>query len=369
MNVPSTQQVYLDHNATSPPRPEVLERALPFFTEHVGNPHATHGMARVPAAALETARGEVAAWGGVHSRTVVFTSGATEANHLALRGIRCGTRTGVLYSAVEHPSLAVPAASLGARVLAVDSDGLLDLDGLRAALNDTVGLVCVMAANNETGVVQPLEEIHALCAEAGALLHVDAAQVGGRFELGPHWDSLTLSGHKPGGLIGAGALLRRASVELEPQQVGGAQERGFRAGTANVAAAVGLAEALKHPWPEERLLLWREKLSASAVEAGARITAVGAKRLANTLHLTLDPVAGEVLAMALDLEGICVSTGSACASGASEPSPVLQAMGLHPRGGLRISIGWNTTLDEIEVAALALDRVVRRCRSMGEEIS
>ncbi|MEE2751756.1 MAG: cysteine desulfurase family protein [Myxococcota bacterium] len=369
MSDPTKGSVYLDHNATSPPRPEVLDRALPFLTEHVGNPHATHGMARIPAAALETARGELAAWGDVHSRTVVFTSGATESNHLALRGIRCGGRPGLLYSAVEHPSLAAPAAALGGGVLPVDSDGVLDLDELRGALDDTVGLVCVMAANNETGVVQPLEEIHAICRQRGALLHVDAAQVAGRFDLGPHWDSLTLSGHKAGGLIGAGALLRRGSVDLEPQQLGGAQERGFRAGTANVAAAVGLAEALKHPWPQERLLGWRETLSAAAADAGATITGVGVKRLANTLHLTLDPVAGEVLAMALDLEGICVSTGSACASGASEPSPVLQAMGLHPRGGLRISMGWNTTPDEIEVAALALDRVVRRCKSMGEEIS
>ncbi len=369
MNEPSPQQVYLDHNATSPPRPEVLDRVLPFLTEHVGNPHATHGLARVPAAALEKARGEVAAWGGVHSRTVVFTSGATESNHLALRGIRPEGRPGILYSAVEHPSLAAPAAALEGVILAVDSEGSLDLDGLRAALDDTVGLVCVMAANNETGVIQPLEDIHAICKAAGALLHVDAAQVAGRFELGPHWDSVTVSGHKAGGLVGAGALLRRASVDLVPQQLGGAQERGFRAGTANVAAVVGLAEALKHPWPTSRLLSWREHLSASALSAGATITGGGTERLANTLHLTLEPVAGEVLAMALDLEGICVSTGSACASGASEPSAVLLAMGLHPRGGLRISMGWNTTQDEIEVAALALDRVVRRCRSMGEEIS
>ncbi len=369
MNASSPQWVYLDHNATSPPRPEVLARALPFFSEHVGNPHATHALARIPAAALERARGEVAQWGGVQSRGVVFTSGATESNHLALRGIRCEGRQRILYSAIEHPSLSAPASALGAQVLAVDAHGRVDLEGLREALDDTVALVCVMAANNETGVIQPLAEVRALCAEVGALLHVDAAQVAGRFDVGPHWDSLTLSGHKAGGLVGAGALLRRQGVELSPQQVGGAQERGMRAGTANVAAIVGLAEVLSKPWPQERLLGWREQLAEVARGAGATITGESVERLANTLHLTLDPVAGEMLAMALDLEGVCVSTGSACASGASEPSAVMLAMGLNPRGGLRLSMGWNTTKDEIGVAALALDRVVRRCRAAGEEIS
>ncbi len=363
---PGNSPVYLDHNATSPPRPEVLARALPFLREHWANPHATHRLARRPAAAVEEAREEVAAWARTRARDVIFTSGATESNHLAIRGVQRAGRTRILVSAVEHPSLAAPAAQVQAQVLGVDADGVLDLAALEATLGADVGLVCVMAANNETGVVQPLAEVHALCRAAGAWLHVDAAQVAGRFEMPPHWDLLTLSSHKAGGLKGAGALVLRQGVTVVSQQVGGSQERGRRAGTVDVPAVVGLAQVLHQRWPDEQLRGHRDSLEALAEAAGCAVTAPAADRIPNTLHLSLEGVAGETLAMSLDLEGVCASTGSACASGAAEPSAVLAAMGRDPRSGLRLSLGWSTTEEEVARAGRILEHVVKRCRSMED---
>jgi cysteine desulfurase len=342
----------------------VLERAMPYLCTHWANPHATHRLARRPAAAVEEAREEVAAWAGVRARDVIFTSGATESNHLAIRGVQREDRPRLLVSAVEHPSLAVPAADLNAQVLAVDSNGVLDLAALEAALAEDVGLVCVMAANNETGVVQPLAEVHALCRAVGAWLHVDAAQVAGRFAVPPHWDLLTLSSHKAGGLKGAGALVFRQGIAVVPQMVGGSQERGRRAGTVDVPAVVGLAEVLHHPWPAADLRGWRDSLAELAEAAGCTVTAGQADRLPNTLHLCLDGIAGETLAMSLDLEGVCASTGSACASGAAEPSVVMAAMGRDPRSGLRLSLGWSTTGEEVERAGQILQQVVERCLNM-----
>jgi cysteine desulfurase len=339
---------------------------MPYLCEHWANPHATHRMARRPAAAVEDARQEVADWAGTRARDVIFTSGATESNHLAIRGVQRENRPRKLVSAVEHPSLAEPAADLKAQVLPVDSDGVLDLAALEAALGDDVGLVCVMAANNETGVVQPLAAVHALCQAAGAWLHVDAAQVAGRFALPPHWDLLTLSSHKAGGLKGAGALVFRQGMTVVPQMIGGSQERGRRAGTVDVPAVVGLAEVLHHPWPAQELVGYRDSLAEIAQAVGCTVTAGEADRLPNTLHLCLDGIAGETLAMSLDLEGVCASTGSACASGAAEPSAVLAAMGRDPRSGLRLSLGWSTTAEDVDRAGQILQHVVERCQNMEE---
>ena len=231
--------IYLDHNASSPPRPEVLERALPFVLEHWGNPHSSHQLARGPAAAVDAARSRVAAWADCRARDVVFTSGATEANHLALRGLGI-EGSALVFSAVEHPSVRAPAAALGGEALPVDARGQVCLDALRQAVEGGARLVSVMAANNETGVLQPLDEIGATVREGGALLHVDAAQIGGRLPAPGAWDLLTVSGHKAGGLKGAGALLCRPGITLSPQVLGGAQERGQRAGTVDVPAVVGL---------------------------------------------------------------------------------------------------------------------------------
>jgi cysteine desulfurase len=357
--------IFLDHNATSPPRPNVLEKALPFIMEHWANPSSTHSMARKPAAALEDARTQVAEWAGTRPRDVIFTSGATEANHLALMGtVQPEGKQGLAVSAVEHPSILSPAERLGATVVPVDTNGRVDLKALESALAQGVGLVSIMAANNETGVIQDLGAIYKLTDAAGALLHVDAAQVAARIPLPQDWDLLTLSGHKAGGLKGAGALLRRESVKVVAQQIGGDQERGMRSGTVDVAPIVALAVAVTTPWPDLRPL--QARLESIVRELGGEITGAATDRLPNTVHISFAGLPGEGLVFGLDLAGICVSVGSACASGASKPSHVLQAMGMDPARGLRFSLGWNTTRKEVEAAGEALNRVVAQHRSIKE---
>jgi cysteine desulfurase len=267
---------------------------------------------------------------------------------------------------VEHPSVLEVGKSLGSTLLDVDERGILDLDSLREALESGVGLVSVMAANNETGVLQPLGEIHALCHSYGAYLHVDAAQAAARIALPQDWDLLTLSGHKAGGLKGAGALLLREGVPLEPQQLGGDQERSRRAGTVDVGPIVALAEAVTHPWPDCSPL--RDQLERFVESIGGVVSAKDAPRLPNTLHVRFPGLPGDALVMGLDLNGVCASTGSACASGASKSSHVLEAMGFDGRSGLRLSLGWNSTQSDIEIAQTALDRVVAAHRDIMEGV-
>lgn len=356
--------VYLDHNATSPPRPEVLEQALPFYTDHWANPASTHSLARLPAAALEDARTRLAEWAGARPRDVIFTSGATEANHLALRGCRPVGRPGLAVSAIEHPSVLEPAERLKATLIGVDSEGRCLVESVAEALAGDVGLISVMAANNETGVLQDLAEIHRLTHQAGALLHVDAAQAAARMPLPQDWDLLTLSGHKAGGLKGAGALVLRESVPLLPQQLGGDQERSRRAGTVDVGPIVGLVEAVTRPWPDLSAL--RDELQQHAVELGAEVSGAAVPRLSNTLHIRFPGLPGDAIVMGLDLNGVCASTGSACSSGASKSSHVLEAMGEDGSSGIRFSLGWNTTKVDIETAKVCLDRVVSAHRAILE---
>ena len=231
---------------------------------------------------------------------------------------------------------------------------------LLSEIDSSCALVSLILANNETGVLQPLDEIAAIAHEGGALLHVDAAQIGGRLPAPAAWDLLSISGHKAGGLKGAGALLCRPGISLAPQLLGGPQERGQRAGTVDVPAVVGLAEALSLSWNSARLGDLRDDLESFAVSRGAFVYGQGAPRLPNTSLLCFEGVEGQTLALALDLEGVCVSTGSACASGASEPSAVLAAMGWDPRSGLRFSLGWSTTQEEIEATKAALETVLSR---------
>ncbi len=340
--------VYLDHNATSPPRPEVLEQALPYVHQHWGNPSSTHSAAREPARALDTARARVAAYVGARPRDVVFTASATEANHLALHGRRA------LVSAVEHVSV-FGAAGTWPRI-PVRPSGRVSAADLAELLDPSIDIVSVQAANNETGVLQDLAGLAEVVHAAGRLLHVDAVQVVGR--LAPSElevaDLVTLSAHKAGGLKGAGALVvRRGGVQ--PLLSGGSQERGRRAGTVDVAPCVALGVVVGLPLPRFPEL---GGLARTVVALGGRVTAGG---LPNTLHACFD-VPGDAIVMGLDLLGVCVSQGSACSSGASEPSHVLAAMGLDPRSGLRVSTGWNTTTADLDALADALHQVVPRTR-------
>jgi cysteine desulfurase len=338
---------YLDHNATSPIRPAAAA-ALAEALRTPGNASSVHAFGRRARRALEASRARIAAAVGAGPTEVVFTSGGTEANNLALLGID-GPR---LVSAIEHPS--VLEADPEAPRIPVGADGVIDLGGLAELVAARrPRLVSLMLANNETGVIQPVAEAAALAHAAGALLHVDAAQGLGRVPvdlaaLGA--DLLTLSAHKMGGPPGIGALVLRPGVEIPPRQRGGAQESRRRAGTENLPAILGWAAALAavEPGEAERITALRTALEGTALDRcpEARILGVESPRLPNTTCLLLPGVDGATQLMALDLAGIAVSTGAACSSGKVGPSHVLLAMGLpepEARCAIRISLGWSTT--------------------------
>lgn len=343
---------YLDYNATAPIRPEARAAVLAALAEPA-NPSSVHGFGRRARAALEQARRTVAAAVDAAPEGVTFVSGGTEANNLAVRGIGGP----VLTSSVEHPSVleAQPAADR----IPVDSEGRVDLASLERQLAERrPRLVSVMLANNETGVIQPVAEAARMAHAAGALLHVDAAQALGRVPvsmaaLGA--DLLTISGHKLGGPPGAGALVVRDGVELQPRQRGGGQELRRRAGTEGLPAILGMAAAIGAIGPEEagRVRGLRDALERriAAECPAARIVGIGADRLPNTTCLLLPGLEGATQLMALDMAGVAVSTGSACSSGKLGPSHVLLAMGLREaeaRCAIRVSLGWATTDADVE---------------------
>lgn len=354
---------YLDHNASVPMSAAVQAAVCRAMAELPGNSHSAHGPGRAAAAAVERARAQVAALLGRPARQVCVTSGATEANAWALRGLRQAAlergvdRPLVLASAVEHESVRAWADLL----VPVDGRGVVDLpalDELLARHAGRVAAVSVMAANNETGVLQPVAEVARRCRAAGAPLHCDATQVPGRVPLAPTEaaDLVTLSAHKLGGPQGVGVL---AGAVLPPPLLrGGAQERGARAGTVPVAAVVGMGEAAARCRPMDPGP--RDRLEAAAVAMGARVVGEGAPRLPNTTCLLFD-VPGDVLVMALDLEGVAASVGAACSSGAAVESHVLRAMGLSGLP-LRLSLGHD---QDPAPAIAALGRVLARARAAG----
>jgi len=339
--------LYLDANATEPLRPAARAAVLAAL-DLTGNPSSIHAAGRAARRVLEAARDRVAAHFGAGPGEVVFTSGGTEANALAIRALSAGRR--VLAGATEHT--AVLAAAPGATLLPVLSDGTLDLDALEAMLAGPPALVCLMAANNETGVIHPLAEAAALCRAHGALLHVDAVQAAGRVPvslaaLGA--ESLAISGHKLGGPKGAGALLLRPGLELAPLIAGGGQERGRRGGTEALPAIAGLGAAAEAADPAQaaRLAALRDVIEAGCLALGARVAGQGAPRLPNTTNLILPGAAAETQVIALDLAGVQVSAGAACSSGKVGRSHVLAAMG-EAEGGIRVSLPWNAPEDAAE---------------------
>lgn len=366
-----TRPVYLDYNATAPLKPAVIDAMTAALSE-CGNASSVHRFGRLVRRAIEAARDEVAALVGAEARQVIFTSGGTEANNLAIRAAGAGRR--ILVSAVEHDLVlrAVP----GAEIIPVDARGEVDLAVLQAKLEDDrrPALVCVMLANNETGATQPLALVTHLAHAHGALVHCDAVQAAGKMAIDAtrlEIDTLALSAHKLGGPQGIGALIVRDHIELHPMLLGGGQERGWRAGTENVPAIRGFGVAAR---------LAREELPAMQALGALRdvmeqrlrrltpdvvVLAPGAGRLPNTSCVALPGVLAETQVMALDLAGIAVSAGAACSSGKVRSSHVLRAMGNSPDiagSAIRISLGWRTAPEDIEHFVDAWTTMVARIR-------
>jgi cysteine desulfurase len=354
--------VYLDANASEPLRPEAREAIIGALAV-TGNPASVHAAGRAARKLMEDAREALARRFNGRAQDLVFTSGGTEADALAIHALGDGRR--VIVGATEHD--AVRTAAPNAQELPVDRNGIADLEMLQTWLSDgTPALVCLMLANNETGTIQPVAAAAALCRRFGAHLHVDAVQAAGRMRidlvaLGAH--SIALSSHKLGGPAGAGALLLAPEVSaIAPLIAGGGQERGRRGGTPSVAAIAGFAAAATTPSPE--LAPLRDAAETAAVGAGAVVCAAGGPRLGNTTCLALPGVRGDAQVIALDLAGVAVSAGAACSSGKVTASHVLAAMGLGPLAGqaIRISLPWNVTEADIDVFAAAYARMADRLR-------
>jgi len=335
---------YLDANATEPLRPEARVAMLAAL-DLTGNPASVHAAGRAARRVLEDARAAIATRFGTGAEEVVFTSGGTEANALAITGLR--GRRQVIVGATEHD--AVRAAAPGAEVLPVDKHGVADLDALARMLAGPPALVCLMLANNETGTVQPVAEAAVLCRRHGALLHVDAVQAAGRFDTNVtalDADSVAISSHKLGGPKGAGALLLAPGRDVVPLIHGGGQERGRRGGTPALPAIAGFAAAAGSARPD--LAAMRDTAEAHAVRCGAVVLG-GNNRLSNTCCLALPGVRADIQVIALDLAGVAVSAGAACSSGKVARSHVLDAMGTGALAGeaIRISLPWNATWDDV----------------------
>ena len=395
--VPIPTVPYLDHAATTPLRPEVLDAMLPFLREHYGNASSVHGPGRRARVAVEGARRVVAAVLGCEPGEVVFTSGGTEADNAALRGTLTGAalretgRPGLVTSAVEHEAVRQPAQRLAAEghpvtVVAPAPTGAVDPDAVARALTDATGLVSLMWVNNETGAVNAVADLAAAAHAAGARFHTDAVQAAGLLPLDVEAtgvDLLSLSAHKVNGPKGVGALYLRAGTPFDALVAGGAQERRRRGGTENVAGIVGLATALALADAERaahatRLRALQLRLGRQLAEAfGDRLrvntpldglAAAAAPTAPHILNVSLRPGAagpldGEMLIAGLDLAGVSVSAGSACTSGALEPSPVLLAMGVDrdtATATVRFSLGRSTTDADVDAAVAALTTLVDR---------
>jgi cysteine desulfurase len=375
---------YLDHAASTRVRPEVLEAMLPFYGERFGNPSSAHAFGRDARGALEEARERIASVLGAKRSEIVFTSGGTEADNIAVLGraravSKMDAPATVICSAIEHKAVlgAVKAAAReGALpiIIAVNEDGLIDLDALELALVHQPALVAVMWVNNEVGTIQPVEAIAKMCSAAGSAFHTDAIQAFGRVPVRVQdgISSIAISGHKLGAPKGIGALYVRAGTQLLSSQHGGAQERGIRPGTENVAYAVGLSFAIEAAAKEQtseaaRLQTMRDRLQGALTARIGDLTvnAANAPRAPHILNVSLRGVEQDALLVSLDMEGIAVSTASACQSGATEPSHVLVAMGrgTTDEAALRLSLGRTTTDAEIDYVADKLPAIVERVRS------
>jgi cysteine desulfurase len=369
--------LYLDYNASTPLDDRVLSAMTDCLAGMTGNPSSTHQFGRVTRAQLDRAREQVAALAGVHASQIVFTSGGTEANNLAVHAVTAGhAPTGIAVSAIEHPSVLEPARALqssGWQVQEINVDGQCRVlpEHLKEILKTDTRLVSVMMANNETGAIQPVAQLAELARSAGAVFHTDAIQAAGKLPLdfaASGAQLMSLSAHKCYGPKGVGALVVDKSLELVPLQRGGGQERGLRSGTENIAAIVGFGVAAELAVERvendaAQMVALRDRLQAG-LERYPQVTvfAADAERLPNTLQLAVAGLDGEALLMQLDKAGIAVSSGSACSSGKTEPSHVLMAMGVEAglaRGAIRISLGRETSGSDIDTVLVAFDQQMK----------
>lgn len=378
MNAP----VYFDHNATTALDTRVLEVMLPYLRSQPGNPTSRHSGGRAARHAVEQAREQVAAAVGAHPTQVTFTSGGTEADNLALKGIAAThTPSQIAVSAIEHPAVLKPVQALLGRgwkvaKIGVHATGQVDLQQLTQALQQKTALVSVMAANNETGVLQEIAAIAELAKRHGSLAHTDAVQALGKIPLDFNAlgvNAMSVSAHKINGPQGAGALILDKRVDIQPLQDGGGQEKGLRSGTENIAAIVGFGLACELATRElaqhaETFSGLRAQLELGLAGLGAVIFGNNVKRLPNTSFFAFPNIEGETLVMALDRKGFAVASGSACSSDSLEPSHVLMAMGVAAdiaRGAVRVSLGRGNSTTQVEDFLRSLQSELLRIKQMA----
>jgi cysteine desulfurase len=376
-------RIYLDNNATTPVLPEVFEAMRPYFGEHFGNASSIHHHGQETRAAVERARDSVALLLGCRPSEIVFTSGGTEGDNLAIAGL---TSPGdhIITSTIEHHAVLLACKHLeetGCEVtfLPVDGRGLVDPRDVKRALRRNTKLISIMLANNETGVLQPVEEIGKIAAEAEVHFHNDAVQAAGKIridvkQIGCH--ALSISGHKMHAPQGVGALYVRKGTRLQPLFYGGRHERSRRAGTENVPGIVGLGKAAElamqgfERGDDKKMCALRDRLQQGilAQVEGAGVNGEGAPRVPNTSSIYFDHIEGESMVISLDLKGLAVSTGAACSSGAIEPSHVLVAMGLRAdqaRASIRFSLGKQNTKEDVDIALALVPETVARLRELS----
>ena len=380
------QRIYLDHNATTPLLPEVIDRMTGTLREEFGNPSSVHHFGQQAKAAIDEARTEVATLLSADPSEVLFTSGGTESDNIAIRGaaeaLEATGRRHLIASSIEHEAVLNTLKALAKRgwrttLLPVDQTGIVAPDALRAALADDTALVSVMHANNEIGTIQPIAELARIAHDRGALFHTDAVQSAAKLPVSVRSlgvDMLSISAHKFYGPKGVGALWIRRGLRVLPLLTGGRQERSRRAGTENVAGIVGMgvaARIARGKMADEgtRLSALRDRLEAEILAAvpGTAVNGAREPRVPNTTNVSFDRVEAESLLIALDLEGIAVSTGSACSSGTLEPSHVLKAMGFNAhraQNSIRFSLGASSTDAEIDRVIAVLPKMVEKLRSL-----
>lgn len=386
IRIRAVQRIYLDHNATTPLLPAVLDRMTAVLRDQFGNPSSVHHFGQQAKSVIDEARTDVADLIGAEPSEVLFTSGGTEADNIAIRGaaeaLEAAGKRHVIASSIEHEAVLNTLKALARRgwrttLLPVDQTGIVSPAALQEALTGDTAVVSVMHANNEIGTIQPIADLAALAHERGALLHTDAVQSAGKIAIDVKAlgvDMLSMSAHKFYGPKGTGALWVRRGVRVLPLLTGGRQERSRRAGTENVAGIVGMgvaarAAAAKMTEEARRLAALRDRLEAGILRAvpGTAVNGSIESRVPNTTNISFDRVEAESLLIALDLEGIAVSTGSACSSGTLEPSHVLKAMGFNAhrtQNSIRFSLGAANTEAEIDRVIAVLPAIVEKLRSL-----